>query len=140
MVFIFLIWICYVLCEAYREGYYWHYKSFVVDDRKFNIHIIFTIQRFLMLASLTFVKFEYFSVNNFDLLLFFVSCCLTFSFIHNGMYYTIRNMLNNNIYKKKWFDQSSTSTALTTKFFTPVSRTIMFVIGLSTIVYLLINL
>jgi hypothetical protein len=136
MILLFLIWICYILCEAYREGYYWHYKSFVVDNRKFNIHIIFTIQRFLMLTSLTFVKFEYFSVNNLDLLLFFVSCCLIFSFIHNGMYYTIRNMLNNNIYKKKWFDQSSTSTALTTKFFTPVSRTIMFGIGISLMIYL----
>ena len=55
---------------------------------------------------------------------------LAFSFLHNGMYYWSRNALDERIYTKKWFDQSSTSTAKSTNFFTPQIRTIFFIISL----------
>lgn len=40
--------------------------------------------------------------------------CLScmFSFFHNGTYYYIRNYLNPDVYKQKWWDHSETSSAL----------------------------
>ena len=48
---------------------------------------------------------------------------------------TTRNLLNGKIYSKRWFDQSSTSSARSTDFFTPAVRTIF---GIISAVFILI--
>lgn len=53
-----------------------------------------------------------------------------FPFIHDGSYYKMRNIIDSGIYTKKWFAQSETSTAITTKIFTPLIRTLFFITGI----------
>lgn len=136
---IFIIWMLYSLTEGYREAYYWHYRSFVVDKLKFNIHIIFTIQRGIVLSLITLLVMMVCDLNIVKTIFYISACGLVFSFLHNGMYYTIRHKLNNLIYVKKWFDQSTTSTASSDKinFFNPISRTLMFVVGIAKVIILM---
>jgi hypothetical protein len=63
-----------------------------------------------------------------------------FPFFHDGMYYLTRKKIDG-IYKKGWFDQSSTSTAKSDKLhlFDPIPRTILCVLSLGTIVYEIIK-
>tara|TARA_R110000803_G_scaffold199045_1_gene262945 strand:- start:670 stop:930 length:261 start_codon:yes stop_codon:yes gene_type:complete len=58
-----------------------------------------------------------------------------FSFFHNGMMYKTRNDLNKRNYPKGWWDQSTNSTAWSTKLMTPLYRSIQLVIGL--IIYII---
>jgi hypothetical protein len=120
----------YALLEGYREGYYWHYKVRSNDTSTFDIHPFFSWQRGLFLFVLT----MYCNINEIDyinIVTTLLGTMLMFSFLHNGMYYLTRNKLNSSVYQKRFFAQSSTSTAFWTKFMTPISRTILFVIGLA---------
>lgn len=115
---VFLNW---ALLEGDREG---SAIDAMVKAGIYVNHAIFTLQRGCVLLLFGFII-------KWDALLFI----LMFPFIHDGMYYTRRNIMNVAIYPKKWFDQSNTSTALLTKFFTPWVRTGLFVIAL--ILYIL---
>lgn len=140
------IWIAYCIIEGFREGYYWHYKNKGDDGNKYEIHPIFSVQRSLVLSLiglLTLLSFNKLSglligVSFLKAGLFVFSLMLIFSFIHNGMYYTTRNILDKKIYNLKWKDQSSTSTAKWTKFLSFRNRTIMFVLGFLAILLLVI--
>lgn len=57
-----------------------------------------------------------------------------FPFFHDGLYYTGREKLSPGVYPKKWFAQSTTSTALWTKYFTPVLRTLLAISGLACLI------
>jgi len=134
----FLLWIGYSILEGFREGYYWHYKSRGEDGNRYEIHPVFSAQRGLVLAVMFMLVFitthKLFGLILMTSLLkagfFTFSLMLIFSFIHNGVYYTTRNVLNKKIYKLKWKDHSKTSTAKWTKFLTFRNRTIMFALGL----------
>jgi hypothetical protein len=108
------LWIIYCIFEGAREAFYWN--TYPTYD--FNIHWMFFVTRAIFLAVASDLLWQ-----------IIVSFALMFSFIHNGAYYTTRNILNRDLYKKKWFDQSTTSTAFLTKFNGPVSRTIQFILG-----------
>jgi hypothetical protein len=48
------------------------------------------------------------AINSYEMgvwfgVVFFVTCCFSSPFFHNGMLYTTRNNLNPKIYKKRWF-------------------------------------
>lgn len=147
-VYIFLVvsWFIFALFEGITEARLWHYKYRVYGESivKTDSHTHFVIQRGIVLLLVSFVV--YLGNDLWVASLSFIANALTFSFIHNGMMYTHRNYLSTNdkgreIYPKEWFDQSTNSNALTTKFMTPVSRTIQFVVGLGlhllTIFYLI---
>ena len=116
---IFLVWVLYSIMEGIRDGLFYHYKNHNIK-RLFNEHIIFTIQRGIVSIFLILL-----SKN----LLLIIPFILGFSFIHNGSYYTMRNILNKEIYKRKWFDQSTTSTSFWTKYMNPYVRIILFIIS-----------
>lgn len=138
LITILIGWLIFALFEGLTEARLWHYKNEhptkrIIKPR--DAHIFFAIQRGFVLFVLSFIvwlKFELFLAS----FIIFVANSLVFSFVHNGAMYAHRNWLsklNDNdeeIYPKKWFDQSTTSTALTTKLMTPVSRTIQFIVGI----------
>ena len=125
---IILTWFMYCSLEGFREGYYWHYRNLVNDNKKFEIHPIFYIQRGLVLFVMGLFLLTIMSTIQSIFFIFYLMC--VFSFIHNGVYYTTRNILDGRVYKLKWVDHSTTSTAIWTKFLTFRNRTIMFIIGM----------
>jgi len=141
-----VIWIAYSIIEGLREGYYWYYKNRGEDGNNGDIHPIFSLQRGLVLAIIWLLAFVSFSaltglliaISALKSTAFILSLMLIFSFIHNGVYYTTRNILNKNIYNLKWKDHSTTSTAKWTKFLTFRNRTIMFAIGMLGVLLLVI--
>lgn len=128
---IFILWCLYSIMEGYREAQYYDslwkgYSKIYIEP--VNLHTAYTLQRILVLGIICFTDFNW----------WLISLPLVFSFLHDGSYYFTRNKLNRSIYKKGWFAQSTTSTAWSTKFLTPVIRTIMFITGVGIlIIYLL---
>jgi hypothetical protein len=124
--------------EGYRESFLWFYKANYNKKDKLSsieLHPLFSVQRMIFIVSLTLLNFYYY-YEGIMLFIIPVSYMLMFSFIHNGIIYYYRNLIDKKlgkkkpIYDKKWFDQSTTSTAILTKYMTPVNRTIFFLIGL----------
>ena len=70
-------------------------------------------------------------------ILYGLSLALIQPFFHNGMYYSLRNKIDNT-YPKGWTDQSTTSTAVMTKFLTYRNRIILLVLGLTCLIFSLI--
>lgn len=127
----FLLWCVYCVLEGRREAYYYNslwkgLSSIYIIPA--NLHPLFTIQRSIILGVICLINFDW----------WLISLPLVFSFFHNGMYYLTRHELNYRIYPKGWWDMSTTSTAFTTKLFTPVIRTTLFIVGIGVLVTYLI--
>lgn len=143
MIYICLIlWIVYSIIEGKREANFWHHLIKSTDYKIFkdkDSHPLFAVQRGLMLVALSLVS--YLILDSILLALYlFIMNCLIFSFFHNGsMYlerYKMSQMVSPNdsskwIYRMGWWDQSTTSTAWSTKFMTPLNRTIQVILGLA---------
>jgi hypothetical protein len=124
MAYIFAILGCiYASIEGVREAYYYHVA--VAQGFKKNIHWLYLFQRTLFSVLL-------FSQTNFFILAFFL---LSFSFLHNGFYYFTRNKLDAIIYKKRFIDSSTTSTAVME--FNFAERTILLIFGIA---FLILNI
>lgn len=142
MIYLLLgIWIGYAILEGKREANFWHhriksseYEYFKDIDR----HPLFAFQRLLVLVIMMIATVSI--LDNIWLTLYlFLMNCLVFSFFHNGMMYLERHEMTIHahpideskwIYRKGWWDQSTTSTAWSTKLMTPISRTIQAIIGI----------
>lgn len=120
---LFIIWCLYSLFEGWREGEYFH-RVEVTKDQGLKLHIGWTLQRFLVLIIIILSSLNW----------WLISLILVFPFLHDGEYYSTRNDYNKQLYHKRFFAQSTTSTAITTRLFTPVVRTILFVLGITTII------
>lgn len=122
-----IIWLAYSELEGFREGWHWHYKVMAKNEDKTDAHGFFMAQRCLVgLLIVTVHSLLIHSINPCLILFMFMS----FPFMHDGAYYYHRHILDNKIYPKKFFDQSTTSTAFSTKYFPPVVRTILFIASL----------
>lgn len=122
-----LIWIIYSCIDGIKDGFYWHFKNNTRKDVKFEIHPLFSAQRgivLILMGGLLFNIFGYYSIA------MVLSMMLIFSFFHNGCYYCTRHKLDENIYKLKWKDESTTSTAKMTKIMTYRNRTIFMILGI----------
>lgn len=132
----YLLWVLFSILEGRREAFYFSYKMkasiTLQKGLKTDEHVMFTIQRALVFALAATACYS--NLLNTSLILF--SLMLSFPFFHDGMYYFTRNRLDG-IYSKKWFDQSTTSTAKSDKFnfFNPISRTILFGLSILGITY-----
>lgn len=123
--FVFAILIWYYIAEAIREALYYHFKT-MVSKFDFGEHTLFTVQRGVVWLISYIVYFNLMSW--YDALIILSAMILMFPFWHDGFYYYMRNFLNNDIYKKKFRDDSTTSTAkLEIKW--PL-RLIMFIVAL----------
>jgi len=119
-----IIFILYSAIEGIREGYYYHYKWLTSIMNKHDEHSMFTIQRVIVVLGLSIISYPLIGWYCF---LSIISMSLCFSFIHNGMYYSTRNSVDKNVYKRKFFDDTTSSTAKISMNF-PV-RTGLFVLG-----------
>lgn len=115
-----ITWILYACFEGCREAFYWSLKVQTVYKFKFNEHVFWTIQRAVVL-------FTVFLASDLKTV---ATCVFVFPFFHDGSYYWQRNWLDNNLYTQKWFAQSETSTAVLTRFFNPIIRTLSTIIGI----------
>lgn len=132
IIIISITWFSFAIIDGITDAYYWHIAMNVnkFDYKKFNLHKWSVIKRGIVLFGIT--VYDY----NFLLIIPFI---IMFSFFHNGAYYEFRKKLSNKtIYKKGWFDQSTTSTSKWTFINTPLVRSILFIIGIIlNIIYLL---
>jgi hypothetical protein len=110
------IWLIFVLISSVVE-------AFLFDTNKFKTkykHFILTIIRGVICLSLAFLSFEPF--------MFILFCLFSFPFLHDGIYYTTRHLLNKKMYPKMWIDQSSdTNAVISLSFFW---RLILFIFSL----------
>ena len=123
---ILIISFLWAFLEGKREAQYFHYKwSLPKPTRVKDEHLHFTIQRslYVILSSIVAGLFYYWWVS----FIMFISISFCFSFFHNGSYYLRRNQLNSEIYKKRWFGESNTTTAKIS--FSYKTRLILFIIG-----------
>ena len=112
--------------EGRREADYFHFRWKDPMTRVEDEHRRFTIQRSIV-AILAIVACTLFT--GFWGLLGFIPLPMVFSFFHNGYYYVRRNQLDDSIYQKGWWDQSTTTTAKVS--FGPVTRTVLAAIGMA---------
>lgn len=136
-------WIIYCLIEGTLHARFYHNNH--QKNFNFDTHIIWTAMRLIVIGLILWQNWESIDSSSqmgvyfFDSKQFFImiSYPLMQPFIHNGMYYTMRYFMSGRkIYKKLWFDQSTTSTAKLTKILTPGFRTGWFIIGL--LIYLIL--
>lgn len=129
---IMVLFIAYSAMEGWREAIYWHVKGgsrYYDWFPKVEEHVLFTIQRAITIIMGSILLF--FTGLHWCLCITsMVGYALTFTFIHNGIMYLTRNELDPTVYHKRFWEQSTSSVAKTTKFMTPVSRTIQFVVGI----------
>jgi len=147
IILISVLWVLYSVFAGTNEGFFFHHKDKATDnllfdldgdgDRDVEIHQIFSLMRLIVLIVMGVALYGITQSLFFTAVLIF-SYAMMFPFFHDGSYYVTRNNLNHNIYKKKWFAQSNTSTAKSTRFLTPTVRTTAFILGLISIVLTII--
>ncbi len=102
------------VCEA---GYF-HIRSLTSVKLPYEHHLLVIVRCGFWLLFLMYTESVW----------YLLGIILIFPFIHDGVYYTFRNILNPFIYAKRFWDDSTTSTAVF-EIKLPL-RKIMFVIGL----------
>lgn len=118
-----LLWILFATIVGISEGYF--FNSTIVDKKVgLMLHSLWTVERTIVLVNIALLNFDW----------WLIGLPLLFSFFHDGTYYLTRNLLDNRVYRDRWFAQSTTSTAITTKFFIPIVRTTLAIIGLLVII------
>ena len=107
---LFIVVLVYAAAEGAREAYLYHTMDFNKKP-KFNEHIMYAFQRGVMGITPICV------VTHFDGvaagIMFFGACALTWSLIHNGIYYICRRRLSaGKVYPDGFTSHSDTSNAL----------------------------
>jgi len=120
---LFCVW---AALEGRREADYFHFRWKDPMTRVEDEHLMFTIQRSIVAILATVACTLFTGLWG---LLGFIPLPLVFSFFHNGYYYVRRNQLDDSIYQKGWWDQSTTTTAKVS--FGPVARTALAAIGVA---------
>lgn len=116
-VFCFVLFLVFGFYSAKIEAWLFHWQN--ASKLKKELHPYLSIQRAVVLILIW--------LYTGSILPSLISA-IAFPFIHDGKYYTERNLISG-AYPKKWFAQSKTSTALMTKIFTPIVRACAFVVS-----------
>jgi hypothetical protein len=98
-----LYWILFVVTISIVEAFMFH--SQILYKTSIDIHIPLTINRIVVFIGI------FNSYPLFEIVQYLFLCVLTFPLLHDGIYYKTRNLLNDKIYPKGFFDQSTTTTA-----------------------------
>ena len=126
------VWTLYMLCEGGRESIFFHFSTFTTKPLKTNYHSLFLIQRTLVFGA--FVLCIWLNTQSWILLLLIGFGLIFISpFFHDGMYYYMRNVIDE-IYPKGFLDQTTDTTgssaAWSSKYETAIARIIYLGIGL----------
>lgn len=113
-----ITWIVYCILDGINEAHFYHFKQ-PSKKVRINEHAFKLITR--VLIALIIADYN---------LYYLVPFSLSQPFIMNNTYYNFRHYLNKDVYKYGLDNQSETSTAKTTKLFTPEVRTILFIFSL----------
>lgn len=136
ILFIFILWLLYAVMEGNREGFYWN-MLFSSGGKPTVEHDIWTIQR--AVVAIGFVLFSVSLSDSFTVLLILLVYPLVFPFFHDGVYYRTRNIVSKGeYYNLRFWDQSTTSTAFSTRFCTPFLRTLYFTIGVGLLIFIML--
>lgn len=128
LLLLYILWICFSALEGQREAMYWRILGMTSVTPSIE-HKLWTCTRMTIVAMIALGATTQ-NNNIFSLMIYILCLVLSFPFIHDGFYYLARHKLDNSIYPKGFWDQSTTSTAFLTKFNTPIFRTIYFAISL----------
>ena len=113
---------------GFTEALVWSKKG---DDAfTWNEHIPLAIQRILLGVLVLGCGWQGFEVSCYALL----SSLPMFFFFHDGTIYLVRNDINDALYDKRWFDESTTSSA-TFKTMSARWRIILFSVGVCLTIY-----
>lgn len=133
IILITILWIVYICIEGYREAWYFYNQVNNKNGIKKELHPIFTLQRAtVFILLLLIIK----SILWYKILMITIGLTMLSPFFHDGGYYYFRNKIDK-AYPNGWLSQSTTSTAITTKYLTPIVRIVGFIIGLSLIIFTL---
>ena len=126
LLLLFVVSIFFFMLEAKRDASYYHNSMTSSNPVKENLHWVFFATRTIVLGLIGGIcLYNYSALKT---CIFMASLCLVFSFVHNGVYYATRHQLDNNVYPKGFWDDSTSSTA--TIELNAKTRTIMAVIGI----------
>lgn len=122
------IWLLVAAANGIIEAFLFHYKKGINESfkqkMKFDIHKLFVFFRGLMLAPFIIISNEK--------LIFALFAVLVFSFMHDGFYYQVRNLISKGkTYPKGFLDKSTTTTAVISLSF--FWRLILFLFGMGMI-------
>ena|SRR3990167_484828 len=93
------VWLVYIILCAITEAHYQDELYFLDREHK-NLHPVYFIERGIMLS---FIYLETYNLFMWDRIIFCFALCFIYPFFHDGMLYSIRNYLNVDVYKKRWF-------------------------------------
>lgn len=116
----------YAFMEGEREADYFHFRWFKEDQEVPDEHVRFMLQRILVALLATgcaCLQWGWFG------LLLLPLIALVFPFMHDGSYYMKRHELDETVYKKGWWDNTTSSSAKMS--IGPKLRTAMFAVGLA---------
>ena len=95
-----IYWLIFVLLSSVLEGFIFHNNKFKTKYK----HVIMEVIRIAFAIP--------FVIMSYEPLIFGLFISLSFPFLHDGVYYTTRHILNNKMYPKMFFDRSTTSNAI----------------------------
>ncbi len=116
----------YAFLEGEREAKYFHFRWKHEDEKIKDEHLKFTIQRSIVALFATGCGCIFWSWFG---LLTLPCMALMFPFFHDGAYYLYRNKIDESVYKKGWWDNTTSSSAKIS--ITPVLRTVFMVVGIT---------
>ena len=113
---------------GFIEGLIWSKKG--SEAFTWNEHVPLSIQRVLLGILVLWCAWLGFEITWKSL----VSSLPMFFFFHDGMIYLTRNLISPLVYKRKWFDESTTSSA-TLSTISARWRIVLFIVGLASTIY-----
>lgn len=112
-----IVGIAFTFYTSKFEALFWHQSG--AKYPPYNPHALFMYIRIAFLIPI------YFQTS----LLAVLCYVAAFPCLHDGFYYWQRNKLDSTVYPKKFLDQSTTSTAFWTKYFPPIVRIPLAIVG-----------
>ncbi len=127
-ILIYVGWLFFAAASGYVEAQFFH----MVDHNKTwreNIHYSLTVQRFFVWVIIIMGQLD--KNCRWSLMFFGAAYLFSFSFIHDGVYYMIRNELDERVYPKGWASHSETSNSIWEFILTPKNRLIGFILSVA---------
>ena len=121
-----LSWLGFIVISSTLEAVYFYKKKAHVKWFGRNIHDSFTVIRSIFAVPISIITLVY--VGWWEAVLMSILLILVFPFFHDGIYYTVRELIQKGTYPLYWFDQSEDTDAKYS--YSIVTRTIFLIAAL----------